>query len=373
MIFEISISITCHASKEKPQKQTVALKDRQGYNTSKSQPAWKAWCHVNESKFIAKNEAQWKALEAFNRRFVKTGALKAGAGQQEIREFARLFRLASHHLAYAKTHYPAGQALPYLNRLVGVAHNYFYVRERGSFADIWAYFAYTFPKAVRESWRYWTAAAAFFVLGLIFAGFYVAGEPDRLGDIMPGMAAEGFAEGLFPDEHGQSVEFSGLEWDYALMSAVITTNNIAVSFNAFVWGILGGLGTIFVLVYNGLIVGGLFGYLKQGGADMLVAYSLILPHGVLELAAIFLCGGCGLMLGRGLLIPGRFTRKHSFVMYAKKAARLIPGIVAMLVVAGLIEGFFTPLAISAWFKIIFAVLTGVGFVAYVNPFAGNRI
>ena len=317
---------------------------------------------MNESKFITKNEECWKSLEDFNRLFMQTGGIKH-LDEEDVREFARLFRMASYHMAYAKTHFPSGQALPYLNRLVGVAHNHFYIRERGSFSDIWEYFAVTFPRAVRDTWRYWVTATAFFMLAMIFAGFYVAAEPSRLGDIMPGMAMEGFTEGIFPEETG---EFEGLNIDHALFSAVIMTNNIAVSFNAFVFGLLGGVGTIYILVYNGLIVGGLFGFLHQGGADMVLAYSLILPHGIIELFAIFLCGGCGLMLGKGMLIPGEHSRRHSLILHAKKAVTLIPGIVLLLVAAGLIEGFLTPLAISPWLKIAFAAFTGVGLIGYIS-------
>ncbi|MCL2217545.1 MAG: stage II sporulation protein M [Defluviitaleaceae bacterium] len=305
---------------------------------------------TSEARFIAKNEDSWKALEVL---------LKKRLAAEDVREFARLFRLASHHLAYAKTHYPTGSSLPYLNRLVGVAHNSFYVRERGSFSLIREYFASTFPRAVRETWRFWVAATAFFVLGILFAGFYVAGNPAELQNILPAGMADGFAPGHVPDFGDGDVD-----WDYPLMTAIIATNNIAVAFNAFALGLLAGLGTIYILVYNGLVAGGLFGFLHQSGADMVTAYALVLPHGVLELMAIFLCGGCGLMLGKGLLIPGDYTRKHSLITQAKRAVVLIPGIVTMLVIAAIIEGFFTPLAISPWAKLAFAALTGAGFIIY---------
>jgi len=167
---------------------------------------------LQESGFIKKHENSWKALENFNRRFVRSGGIN-NVSEQDIREFARLFRLASHHVAYAKTHFPGGQALPYLNRIVGVAHNYFYVRERGSFSDVKEYFSHTFPQAVRDTRRYWGMAMAFFVLGMFFAGFYVAGDPSRLQDIMPGMLEENFADGLLAEN---SDEFDGVHWDDAL-------------------------------------------------------------------------------------------------------------------------------------------------------------
>ena len=311
---------------------------------------------MTEASFVSKNEAHWKALEAYNRRVAKGGIRRLA--QQDVTEFARLFRLASHHLAYVKTHYPSSHILPYLNRIVGVTHNYFYVRESRALSDVRGYFTRTFPRAVRETWRYWVFATALFVLGIFFAAAYVSHDLNRLHDIMP----TGF--GHFDVNVTPDLGDGAVPWEYSLMAAVITTNNIMVTFNAIVGGLLAGLGTVYILIYNGLIIGGLFGFFHSSGANMVVAYALVLPHGVIELMAIFLSGGCGLMLGKGLLMPGDFTRKQSVIMQAKKVALLIPGIVAMLIVAGIIEGYFTPLPIDPWLKIAFAGLTGVGLIAY---------
>ena len=314
---------------------------------------------MTEVKFIAKNEEHWKALESFNRRVTKGGIRKLDTN--DVKEFARLFRLTSHNLAYAKTHFPTSHVLPYLNNVVGVTHNYFYVRESKSIRDIFGYFSRTFPNAVRETWGYWVFAMALFVFGMLFAGFYIANDPARLQEIMP-PGWGNFEPGEVPDFGDGSVE-----WEYTLMTAVITTNNIAVSINAIVGGLLAGLGTIIILVYNGFIVGGLFGFFHQAGADMVTAYGLVLPHGIIELMAIFLSGGCGLMLAKGLLIPGQFTRRQALTMQAKNVARILPGIVAMLVVAGIIEGYFTPLGIDPVLKLLFAGATFVGLVAYFYP------
>ncbi|MCL1885079.1 MAG: stage II sporulation protein M [Defluviitaleaceae bacterium] len=313
---------------------------------------------MNETAFVAKNEDNWKALEDFNNRLAKYGGIKK-AGTEEVREFARLFRLAGFNLAYAKTHYPTGTTVTYLNRLVGISHNFFYVRERGSFSEIKEYFFHTLPGVVRETYRYWVAAMAVFAFGLMFAGFYVAGDTTRLGEIMPAGMAAGFTPGETPTL-GEGIE----HWDGSFMSAFFITNNTTVAFNAFAWGLLAGIGSLFILFYNGLIVGGLFGFFHAEGADLLVAYSLVLPHGIIELGAIFLAGGGGLMMGKGILLPGEFTRRHSLVFHAKTAVKLIPLIVIMLVIAAFIEGFFTPLPISPWLKIIFAAFTGIVMIAY---------
>jgi uncharacterized membrane protein SpoIIM required for sporulation len=309
--------------------------------------------YMTESAFITKNEAQWAELERFNHRLNKSGIKKLT--MDETRSFGKLFRLAGYHLAYAKTHYPHGQSVQYLNRLVGVAHNHFYIREKGSLSDVKHYFLYGFPAAVRESGRYSLFAMVLFFFGLFFAALYVAMDATRLLYILP--------QGLGT---GEGTDLAA--WDHSLMSAVIMTNNISVAVTAFGLGITAGIGTALVLVYNGIVVGGLFGFLSATGSDMLEFFSLILPHGVLELTAIFLCGGCGLMMGRGLLIPGKYSRKHALIYQAKKAVTLIPGIVALLIIAGLIEGFFTPLPILPWFKLGFAALTGIGLWAYLRQY-----
>jgi uncharacterized membrane protein SpoIIM required for sporulation len=309
----------------------------------------KGLIQMTESAFIAKNEAAWTALEDYNLRLAAMGTKRMD--MNEARRFARLFRLTGCHLAYAKTHYPGSQCVLYLNRIVGIAHNHFYIRETGSLADTKRYLIHGFPSAVREAKWYVLSAALLFFLGLAFAAGYVSSDTSRLYHIFP----QGIGEG------------GGLEaWDHSLMSAVIMTNNISVAVTAFGLGITAGVGTVYVLVYNGIIMGGLTGFLAASGGDMLEFTSLILPHGVLELAAIFMCGGCGLMLGKGLLIPGGYTRRHALVKQAGKAAALIPGIVLILVLAGLIEGFLTPLPVSPWLKLAFAGVTGVGLWVYMK-------
>lgn len=308
---------------------------------------------MTETKFISKHEKQWSELESVNTRLVKSGIGKLSP--REIREFARLFRLVSYHMAYAKTHYPHGRILPYLNRLVGVSHNYFYVRETGAFSDIIRYFTHTFPQTVRETWGYTATAAALFFTGLLFAALSGGIWPDVLGN--PQM----IADNLGPPEG----------WDGTFMSAFFVTNNTTVAINAFVWGVFAGVGTVYVLIYNGIIMGALFGFLHQSGADMVLAYSLVLPHGVAELAAIFLSGGAGLMLGKGLLLPEQYSRKHSLILHAKKAVILIPGVVLLLVFAAVVEGYFTPLVIvSPIMKISFAGLSAVGLAAWLIKWRG---
>lgn len=307
--------------------------------------------------FGEKNAGKWLALEAYNARLGKLGGARR-LGREEVMEAARLQRLASYHLAYARTHFPGSEAETYLNNLVAASQCVFYVR-RGSGSAFARYFSESFPCAVRGARAYWGLAAALFALAAMFSALYVSADLGRLAQVMPEGMAERFSPYEAPDFGG-----GGIDGGFSLFAAQILGNNIAVAINAFASGIFLGIGTAYIMLVNGLALGGLFGYLHTVGADMPVAYALVLPHGVLELFAIFICGGCGLMLGRGLLVPGELSRKDSLIFHARKAAVLMPGVALMLALAALVEGFFTPLAVQAEFKLFFAALTGIAFIAY---------
>ncbi|MCL2016678.1 MAG: stage II sporulation protein M [Defluviitaleaceae bacterium] len=309
---------------------------------------------MTETQFIKQNEERWQQLEAFNLTLQRKGINTLS--RLEIRAFAETFRAVGYHLAYARTHFPDGKLIPYLSHIVGVANNFYYVRERGNFRAVKNYFLYGFPKAVRETWLFTLVSAILFMLGMLFAYVYVADDINNFYRIFPG------------EFGGVNLGEGEVVWDYPLMSAIIMTNNIRVSIIALVFGITGGLGTIYILFYNGLIVGALAAYVDLIGSpgDTLIFWSLILPHGVPELLAIFISGAAGLIIGRSLLMPGNYTRKDAVIKGAKEAMSLVPGIVLILVLAGLIEGFFTPLGISPYFKLGFALLVAVGLGIYIH-------
>ena len=121
------------------------------------------------------------------------------------------------------------------------------------------------------------------------------------------------------------------------------TNNLSVTFAAFAGGILGGLGTIYVIGWNGVLIGVVADRLPSGGHEHR-ALVVCRPHRSLEIPAILLAGAAGLRLAQGLLFPGLYRRGHSLAVAAADAARLLAGTIPMLVVAGTIEGFFSPSA-----------------------------
>jgi uncharacterized membrane protein SpoIIM required for sporulation len=145
-----------------------------------------------------------------------------------------------------------------------------------------------------------------------------------------------------------------------LAASAIMTNNLTVCFTAFAMGITAGLGTINMMVTNGMLIGVIGAATWQAGMALQL-WSFVAGHGALELPAIFISGGAGLEIARGMLFPGLLPRRESLALAGSRAARLMIGIVPMLIVAGIIEGFVSPsgLAIPLKFLLSGVLLTAL--------------
>jgi len=153
-------------------------------------------------------------------------------------------------------------------------------------------------------------------------------------------------------------------------SSFIMSNNIQVAFLAFGGGMLAGLFTVYTLVFNDLILGGLTGLTAHYGIGFEL-WTFIIGHGVIELSVIAIAGGSGLMLGWAMLQPGLMRRRDALALAARRAVRLVIGCVPLLVVAGTIDGFLSPSAL-AW-PIHWAVGLGSGALLYAYLlFVGRR-
>lgn len=306
---------------------------------------------MKEEQFIYNNSKLWKELESLSNVVNKKGIKSLSS--KDVKRFLHLFRQSSHHLAYARTHYPKSSVVEYLNSLVGRCHNHIYAVKKVPSREFFKYISYGFPKLLKEyKWSIITSFS-FFAIGLLLSLLLVLYNPDNAGLFLPANMAENIKGG----------KSGGGAWNYPLMSSYIMYNNISVSLKAIVFGITLGIGTIYVLFINGTVLGALTGIVYLYG-DPVNYWSLILPHGIIELTAIFISGAAGLIIAKSILLPGEYTRGHSLIDGAKKAVSLIMGIIIMLVIAGIIEGFFTPLKISEASKLLFAALTGVVLTLY---------
>ena len=306
---------------------------------------------MEKEKFIDQHSASWQQLDSLSQTINKQGAKNLSSS--EVKEFLQLFRQSSRHLAYARTHYPNSELVSYLNSLIGSCHSQVYAVEKTTSIGFFNYMLYHLPKLLHQYKYYIIASFSFFSLGVLISLLFVANNPEQ---------ANLFLSERFIDAVGSNETGSG-EIDYALMSSQVMINNISVALRSFVFGITLGLGTIYILFINGALLGALTALVYINGSP-LQYWSLILPHGIIELTAIFISGAAGLLIAKHLLLPGDYSRKGSLIIGAKKAASLIIGVVIMLVIAGLIEGFFTPQNISAEIKLLFAALSGVLVILY---------
>ena len=311
---------------------------------------------MKEDKFVAKNLNKWHKLEEYNQVLSKKGV--NGLDAAGIKDFAGLYRNVSHHLSYARTYFEGSNIVAYLNQLIGASHNYIFTREEKGITGFKGYLTKGLPMSLRENRAYIYSAFAIFMAGFLFALVFILNMPEYGDFFFPGVNVSDLNLNPTGDD----------SWTYTFLSSFIMVNNIRVSFMAFALGVTAGIGTVYVLFYNGMVIGALTAIVIAGGASISRFSAMILPHGFIELTAIFISGGAGLLVGKGMLVPGNMKRKDSAIKSAKQAAYLIPCIIMMLIVAGIIEGFFTPLAINHWFKLTFAFLTLGAMVVYYRFF-----
>jgi uncharacterized membrane protein SpoIIM required for sporulation len=210
---------------------------------------------------------------------------------------------------------------------------------------------------VYDSRRLVLAAFLMFVLPCI-AGYSVIRErPDAAEQILPvGMVARAEA-GLYNRAEGRGY----VETPSTLLpmfASSIITNNVQVAFSAFALGALAGVGTIVVLAFNGLFFGSVVGlFANYGLATWLLTF--VAAHGVLELTAIFLAGAAGLTIGRTIVAPGDLARRDALIVYGRQAVRLVGASAALLVLAGLLEGFLSASGAAPAIKIGASAATAV--------------
>jgi uncharacterized membrane protein SpoIIM required for sporulation len=311
---------------------------------------------MRERAFITRRQAGWQRLEALLDRAGRGGLQTLRA--EELQELALSYRAATTDLAAAQSRAYSDDLRGYLNRLTARAYVYVHAgTAQGGWSQIATFFKRTFPREVRRSGRVILAVTALFIASWIVAYWQVARKPTNAYAFMPGGSIPTITKRLHDSNFGFDRSTA------PAVSSEIITNNVRVAMLEFAGGMTLGLLTLFEVIDNGLMVGGLGALFEQKGfgSDF---YATIAPHGVIELTSLQLAGAAGLLLAQAIIAPGRLRRIDALKANARRAGVLMIGVAGMLCVAGTIEGFVTPQRTTEIFRFGFGGVTAVLLIAY---------
>ncbi len=283
----------------------------------------------------------------------------------EVRQLGWLYRAATSDLALAQRDFPRHPVASQLNQLVARAHAVIYQSEAMAGARLWRFARWGFPRAYRRALPFIAAAAALLLLPGTLAGVVTNWRPESAEWLLPGQV-------LLLQEHMEDGELwtSIPVQDRPYAASFIMGNNIQVAILAFGGGILAGLLTVWMLVLNGLILGGITGLTAhyELGFEL---WTFVIGHGVIELSVICIAGGAGLRVGWSILRPGFWRRRDALAHAAREAVTLILGCIPLLVLAGTIEGFISPAENLEW-PIKWAIGLGSGVLLYAYLLLAGR-
>jgi uncharacterized membrane protein SpoIIM required for sporulation len=283
---------------------------------------------VKLDRFVDEHEPGWTGLRSL---LDEAGTKPERLGPARLRRLGSLYRAAAADLAFARRAYPHDPVTRRLERLVIDARQVVY-SDAGPRRSLRWFLSRGYWQRVRE--RPWALGAALLMLfgPMVLAAVWAIDDPAAAIGVVPGQF-QGAA-----DPGGGPASLSG--GDQAALSSEIFTNNIRVTFLAIAGGILGGLGTAAVTIFNGGFIGAIIGLtIENGSSGRLLR--LVLPHGVLELSCIAVAACAGLRIGWALVEPGTLKRGESLRREARPAMELVLGTMPWLVLAGLVEGFVT--------------------------------
>jgi uncharacterized membrane protein SpoIIM required for sporulation len=281
---------------------------------------------MREAAFVKQNKDKWLRFES-----VLSNNIKINPD-----ELSDLYIEITDHLSYAKTFYAKSNTEYYLNQLASQAHQKIYKTKKESKNRIISFFKTEFPLMFYKHQRELLISFLVFGLFVIVGAFSAANEGDFvrsfLGDSYVNMTLQNIENGDPMAVYKEQGEFN--------MFLGITINNIKVALMAFAYGLLLGLGSLYIMLQNGVMLGSFqFFFYEQG--LLWESARTIWIHGTIEISVIIIAGCAGLVLGNGMLFPGTFTRLESFKKGVKNGLKILISTIPFFIIAGFLEGFVT--------------------------------
>lgn len=305
--------------------------------------------------FAAAHQADWDRLAALVKR-------RRRLTEDEVDELVASYQRTATHLSVLRSggHDPALTAR--LSGLLGRARAAVTGAHTPAWRSVGEFFAVAFPAmAYRARW-WWLATAAGSIAIALIAGRWIAASPAVQASLASHSQVAGLVNHKFRDYYSQDTASS-----FALK---VWTNNVWVAAQSLILGAFLGVGTVYVLLVNALNLG-VDGGLMVGHGKTAEFFTLILPHGMLELSAVFLAAAAGLRMGWAIIDPGPRSRVQALAEEGRATITIVLGLIVVLATSGAIEAFVTPSSLPSWARIGIGAVAEAGFLAYV-VLAGRR-
>lgn len=281
---------------------------------------------MREAAFVRQNKAKWSKFES---------ALQNNADIPP-NELSGLYLEITDHLSYARTFYPQSNTFVYLNSLSSKAHQKIYRTQRESSNRLISFFTKEFPQEFSKYHRQLLLAFLVFSLFTAVGSFSAATD----GNFVRSILGDGYVNKTLSNIENNDPMAVYKEMEEMDMFLGITINNIRVALMAFVFGILLGVGTLFLIMQNAVMLGS-FQYFFYEKGLLWESVRTIWIHGTIEISVIIVAACAGLVVGKSILFPGTYTRLASFVQGVKAGLKIVVSTIPFFVIAGFLEGFVT--------------------------------
>ncbi|MFG2942907.1 stage II sporulation protein M [Streptomyces sp. NPDC048282] len=307
--------------------------------------------------FVSAHRAEWDRLDALLRRQRRLTGTEAD-------ELVALYQRTATHLSLIQSSAPDPQLVGRLSQLVARARSAVTGTRRASWRDVARFLGQGFPAAVYRSRHWWVPTALLSTAIAILLGWWIGTHPDVQATIA---APSQLRELTRP---GGEYETYYSSHPAASFAAQVWTNNARAAAMCLVLGVFLGLPVLLILFENMLNLGVGFGLMSSAGR-LDTFLGLVLPHGLLELTAVYVAAGTGLRLGWTLIDPGPRSRRAALAEEGRAAVGMAIGLALVLFVSGAIEGFVTPSGLPTWARIGIGVAAELAFLAYVFVLGGR--